>query len=48
MFRDGLGVPVDRKRAFAHFKAAAGENLADAQVNLARMYYGTSVCGSDG
>lgn len=40
MFRDGLGVHRDLNKAFAYFKAAAAENLVEAQINLARLYYG--------
>lgn len=42
MYRDGLGVSRDLNKAFAYFKAAAAENSAEAQVNLARLYYGAS------
>ncbi|KAF9029210.1 hypothetical protein BDP27DRAFT_1246739, partial [Rhodocollybia butyracea] len=40
IWRDGLlpGFKPDLKRAMAHFKAAASQDLAEAQVNIAKMY----------
>ena len=38
MYRDGLGVPVDKQKAFHYFTAAAGQDLAEAQVNLGKMH----------
>lgn len=42
IYRDGLydGKP-DLKKAIAYFGAAAGQDLAEAQVNLGKLYYGT-------
>lgn len=48
VYRDGLGVAVDRQKASHYFQAAAGQDLAEAQVNLAKihmgMYYETLKC----
>jgi SEL1 protein len=38
MYRDGLGVKQDIKKAFVHFTHAAGQALAEAQVNLAKIH----------
>jgi len=42
IWRDGLipGLKADKKKAIFHFKAAAGQELAEAQVNLAKMNLG--------
>lgn len=40
MFRDGLGVPKDQNRALSLFQAAAGQDLAEAQVNLGKFHLG--------
>lgn len=40
MYRDGLGVRPDPKTALAHFTQAAGQDLAEAQVNLAKLHLG--------
>ncbi|KAF8967950.1 hypothetical protein BDZ97DRAFT_1802104 [Flammula alnicola] len=39
MYRDGLGVKVDMPKALAHFNAAAGQELAEAQVNIGKYHY---------
>ncbi|OCF37496.1 hypothetical protein I316_00620 [Kwoniella heveanensis BCC8398] len=36
--RDGLIVPVDRQKAFHFFQAAASQDLAEAQVQLAKLH----------
>ena len=41
--RDGLGTPVDKKKAYHYFQGAAGGDLAEAQVNLGKLHLGT--CG---
>jgi SEL1 protein len=38
--RDGLLVPVDKQKAYHFFQAAAGQDLAEAQVNLAKLHLG--------
>jgi SEL1 protein len=40
IFRDGLLVPADPQKAYGYFQAAAGQDLAEAQVNLAKMHLG--------
>ncbi|GAA5897484.1 hypothetical protein JCM8208_003284 [Rhodotorula glutinis] len=40
MYRDGLGVERDLKKAVHLFHAAAQQDLADAQVNLAKYHFG--------
>lgn len=40
MYRDGLGVPVDKQKAYAHFQAAAGQDLAESQINMAKLHLG--------
>lgn len=42
LWRDGLvpGLKADRKKAVQHLNEAAKQELAEAQVNLAKMYYG--------
>lgn len=42
IYRDGLDVKPDLKKAMAHFGLAAGQDLAEAQVNLGKLYYGQS------
>ncbi|KAG8705956.1 ERAD-associated protein [Ceratobasidium sp. 395] len=44
IYRDGLfdGKP-DLKKAASHFSVAAGQDLAEAQVNLGKLYYGPSL-----
>lgn len=39
IYRDGLGVKVDMKKAIAHFNVAAGQELAEAQVNIGKYHY---------
>jgi SEL1 protein len=41
--RDGLvpGIKADPKVAFTHFSVAAGQELAEAQVNMGKLHYGT-------
>ena len=40
IWRDGLvGGRVDEKKAFTYFTVAAGQELAEAQVNLGKYYY---------
>lgn len=41
MYRDGLGVIVDLAKSLAHFQAAGGQDLAEAQINLAKIHIGT-------
>lgn len=43
--RDGLvpGIKADVKKALKHFNAAAGQELAEAQVNLGKYYLGMIV-----
>jgi SEL1 protein len=48
MWRDGL-VPnqkPDLQKAVFHFKAAAGQELAEAQINLAKIHFGELISGS--
>lgn len=40
--RDGILVPVDKPKAFQYFQAAAGQDLAEAQVNLGKLHLGAS------
>ncbi|TFK44877.1 hypothetical protein BDQ12DRAFT_40330 [Crucibulum laeve] len=40
IYRDGLGIKVDLKKSLAHFNVAAGQDLAEAQVNIGKYYYG--------
>ena len=40
MYRDGLGVPVDKVKAYHFFQAAAGQDLAEAQVHLGKLHLG--------
>ncbi|KAA1470562.1 HCP-like protein [Dentipellis sp. KUC8613] len=40
MWRDGLHGRKDVKGALRHFEIAAGQDLAEAQVNLGKYYYG--------
>jgi len=39
IYRDGLGTKVDNKFSLAHFTAAAGQELAEAQVNIGKYHY---------
>jgi SEL1 protein len=39
IYRDGLGTKADIKLSFAHFTAAAGQELAEAQVNIGKYHY---------
>jgi SEL1 protein len=41
IYRDGLvnGLKPDMKKALAYFSAAAGQELAEAQVNLGKYHY---------
>lgn len=41
MYRDGLGVERDIKKAIAFFHAAAQQDHAEAQVNLGKYHFGT-------
>ncbi|WWC87074.1 uncharacterized protein L201_001960 [Kwoniella dendrophila CBS 6074] len=36
--RDGLVVPQDKQKAFHYFQASASQDLAEAQVNLAKLH----------
>lgn len=42
IYRDGLvpGSKPDLKKAAHHFTAAAGQELAEAQVNIAKIHFG--------
>jgi len=40
IYRDGLGVKRDEKKALNSFNIAATQDLAEAQVNLGKHYYG--------
>ncbi len=40
IYRDGLGVKQDIKKALACFDAAAAQELAEAQVNMGRYHFG--------
>ncbi len=40
MYRDGLGVERDLKKANMLFHAAAQQDLAEAQVNLGKFHFG--------
>ena len=42
MYRDGLGVERDLKKANLLFLAAAQQDLAEAQVNLGKYHFGAS------
>ncbi|KJA28931.1 hypothetical protein HYPSUDRAFT_33390 [Hypholoma sublateritium FD-334 SS-4] len=39
MYRDGLGVKADLPKSLAHFNVAAGQELAEAQVNVGKHHY---------
>ena len=39
MYRDGLGVKSDLAKSLAHFNVAAGQELAEAQVNIGKYHY---------
>jgi SEL1 protein len=39
MYRDGLGVKADHSKALAYFNHAAGQELAEAQVNVGKHHY---------
>ncbi|KAF9565588.1 HCP-like protein [Agrocybe pediades] len=39
IYRDGLGVKPDMQKALHHFNAAAGQELAEAQVNIGKYHY---------
>jgi len=41
IYRDGLGVKSDMKKALSHFHAAAAQELAEAQVNIGKYHYCT-------
>jgi SEL1 protein len=43
IYRDGILVNVDKQKAYQYFQAAAGQDLAEAQVNLAKLHLGE--CG---
>lgn len=45
MFRDGLGVARDLKKANMLFHAAAQQDLPEAQVNLGKFHFGESDFG---
>lgn len=40
MYRDGLGVERNEKKAYTHFRTAAQADLAEAEVNLGKWHYG--------
>jgi TPR repeat protein len=42
VYRDGLLVTADPQKAYNYFQAAAGQDLAEAQVNLAKLHLGQS------
>jgi len=42
VYRDGLLVTADPQKAYNYFQAAAGQDLAEAQVNLAKLHLGMS------
>lgn len=39
IYRDGLGVKANIQVAMSHFLSAAGQDLAEAQVNVAKYHY---------
>ncbi|PPQ88450.1 hypothetical protein CVT25_011576 [Psilocybe cyanescens] len=39
MYRDGLGIKSDIKKSVTHFNIAAGQELAEAQVNIGKYHY---------
>lgn len=39
IWRDGLGVKKDERKAIASFAIAAGQDLAEAQVNMGKYHY---------
>jgi SEL1 protein len=39
IYRDGLGVKKDEKKALTNFNIAAGQDLAEAQVNMGKYHY---------
>lgn len=39
IWRDALGVKKDERKAVVNFDAAAGQDLAEAQVNIGKYYY---------
>jgi SEL1 protein len=39
IYRDGLGVKTNMKTAYTHFLNAAGQDLAEAQINLGKHHY---------
>lgn len=39
MWRDGLGIKKDEKKGYQNFEIAAGQDLAEAQVNLGKHHY---------
>ena len=44
IYRDGFpGIKHDLKNALAHFGVAAGQELAEAQVNLGKYHYGAHI-----
>lgn len=43
MYRDGLGVERDLKKANMLFHAAAQQDLAEAQVNLGKFHFGEKI-----
>lgn len=42
IYRDGLGVTPDINKAIQYFKTAAGADLPEAQINLAKLHLGAS------
>jgi len=42
IYRDALLVNADPQKAYNYFQAAAGQDLAEAQVNLAKLHLGMS------
>lgn len=43
IYRDALLVNADPQKAYNYFQAAAGQDLAEAQVNLAKLHLGELV-----
>jgi SEL1 protein len=39
IWRDGLGIKKDERKAVANFGIAAGQDLAEAQVNMGKYHY---------
>lgn len=43
MYRDGLGGKADPNKALSYFNHAAGQELAEAQVNVGKYHYSKSL-----